>query len=308
MSDRAIIFAGQGAQFVGMGKDLAESYAACRALFETADGVLGYSLSQLCFEGPAEDLTRSDHCQPAIFVTSVACYRALVETLGDVPWAGTAGLSLGEWTALHVAGAIDFEDALRVLQARGRFMQEACDARPGGMVSVIGLDRDALASICDRTGVTVANLNSEQQTVLSGTREAVARAEQLAQEAGAKRAVGLNVAGAFHSPLMATAAEKLEGVLADIDIRPCVRPVLSNVTGAPHGSAEDIRREMVRQVTSPVQWLSCVQWFMGQGVATYVECGPGRVLTGLIKRIDREAALHTIQDTESLATATAALR
>ena len=308
MSNRAIVFAGQGAQFVGMGKDLAEAHPGCRDLFDKADDVLGYALSKLCFEGPAEELTRSDHCQPAIFVMSVACYRALEQVAGDLVWAGRAGLSLGEWTALHVAGAIDFEDTLRILEARGRFMQEACEARPGGMISVIGLDQDTLSGICNRTGATVANLNSEQQTVLSGTKEAVAEAERLAKEAGAKRAIVLNVAGAFHSPLMAPAAEKLEAVLAEMTVRPCEGAVLSNVTGAPHGCGEEIKREMVRQVTSPVQWLSCVKWFMAQGVATYVECGPGRVLTGLIKRIDSGAVLHTIQGSESLEGAASSLK
>jgi [acyl-carrier-protein] S-malonyltransferase len=291
-----------------MGKDLADAYPACRDLFRKADDILGYSLSKLCFEGPAEDLTRSDHCQPAIFVMSVACYRALEQVVGDLVWAGMAGLSLGEWTALHVAGAISFEDTLRILEARGRFMQEACEAEPGGMVSVIGLDPETLSAICDRTGATIANLNSEQQTVLSGTKEAVAGAERLAKEAGAKRAIVLAVAGAFHSPLMAPAAEKLESVLAGISVQPCKTTVLSNVTGAPHGSAAEIKREMLRQVTSSVQWLSCIQWFMAQGVKTYVECGPGRVLSGLIKRIDSGAALHTIQGDKSLEEVASSIR
>ena len=308
MSDRAVVFAGQGAQFVGMGKDLAEAYPACRALFGKADDVLGFQLSTLCFEGPIEELTRSNNCQPAIFVSSVACYTALgIERPGLAP-AGAAGLSLGEWTALHVAGALSFEDTLRVLEARGRFMQEACGRRDGAMVSVMGLPAEKLREICAATGVEIANLNSPEQTVLSGERKGIVEAEKAAQAAGAKRTVMLNVAGAFHSALMAPAAARLEALLGTVPLKaPCL-PVVANVTGRPHGGPDDIRRDMVRQVTSPVQWVSCVQWLAGQGVKKYVECGPGKVLSGLIKRIDREAQLADIQDVPTLKKAVEALK
>jgi [acyl-carrier-protein] S-malonyltransferase len=304
---RAVVFAGQGAQAVGMGRDLAQAFPECQALYDSADAVLGYPLSKLCFEGPIEDLTRSDHCQPAIFVTSMACYQALRREVCAVAFEGAAGLSLGEWTALHAAGALSFEDTLRVLEARGRFMQEACAAREGGMVSVIGLPRAKLEEICAAAGVQMANLNSPEQTVLSGEKSRIAEAERLGKAAGAKRTVILPVAGAFHSALMADAADKLKDFLRGITVRSPSMPVVSNVTGLPHGSPDEIRANMVRQVTSPVQWVSCIEWFKNHGVAGYVECGPGKVLTGLIKRIDPAAALGNIQDIPTLGAAAGAL-
>ncbi len=301
MAERAIVFAGQGAQTVGMGKDLAEAYAECRELFLRADQVLGYRLSAICFEGPAEELTKSNHCQPAIFVTSIACHAALRLAGGEAEFKAAAGLSLGEWSALHMAGALGFEDTLRVLAARGQFMQEACEERDGAMVSVIGLPADKVREIAEQEGVEVANLNSEAQTVLSGERKGIEAAARVAEEAGAKRAILLNVAGAFHSSLMQSAATKLENVLADVDIAAPRIPVVANVTGKPHGTPAEIRRDMVRQVTESVQWLPGIQWLMNAGVTEYVECGPGRVLSGLIRRIDTTATLHSVQDTRTLA-------
>jgi len=187
-----------------------------------------------------------------------------------MPVKGTAGLSLGEWTALHMAGAVTFEDTLRVLQARGHFMQEACEEKKGGMVSIIGLVADKLRDICTETGVEIANLNSAEQTVLSGERQAIEVAERLAKEAGAKKTVILNVAGAFHSKLMASAADKLKYFLAKIDIHQPKIPVVANTTGMPHGGSDEIRQEMVRQVTSSVQWISCVNWFKNNNVSEYV--------------------------------------
>lgn len=300
MKEKAIVFAGQGAQAVGMGKDLAEASPACKGLFDKADEVLGIKLSKLCFEGPIEELTKSSHCQPAIFVTSIACWTAYSEKFGPVPVKGVAGLSLGEWSALHMAGVLTFEDTLRVLQARGRFMQEACEEQKGGMVSVIGLDEAKLKDVCLKAGVEIANLNSADQTVLSGERLAIENAEKLAKEAGAKKTILLNVAGAFHSKLMASAAVKLKDFLVNVKFSPPKFPVLANVTGLPHGGAEEIRDVMVRQVTSSVQWMSCVNWFKANGVTEYVECGPGKVLSGLIKRIDATAVAASVSDVASL--------
>jgi [acyl-carrier-protein] S-malonyltransferase len=307
MSKTAIVFAGQGAQTVGMGKDLADAFPSCAALFRRADEVLEIGLSKICFEGPIEALTKSDNCQPAIFVASLACAEALRESSPTVAAAGVAGLSLGEWTALHSAGVLSFDDALRVLQARGRFMQEACDARAGGMVSIIGLADEALREVCAATGVEIANMNSPEQTVLSGPKERLADAERVAKEKGARKTVVLNVAGAFHSSLMAPAAAKLEVFLKDVKFGAPKVPVVANVTGQPHGGPEDIRNAMVRQVTQTVRWVSCVEWFRGRGVNAYIECGPGKVLTGLIKRIDAAAALHNVQDKATLDKTVAAL-
>jgi [acyl-carrier-protein] S-malonyltransferase len=296
----AVIFSGQGAQSVGMGKDLAEVFPECRALYEQADRILGYSLSKVCFEGPQQELTRTDRCQPAIFVTSLACLAALRKEMPGMMFEAVAGLSLGEWTALHAAGVLSFEDALRVLDARGRFMQEACERTQGGMVSVVGLPADRLAGVCAAAGVEVSNFNSPEQTVLSGEREAIGKAEQLAREAGASRTIMLQVAGAYHSRLMAPAAAQLEVFLRGVPLRQPEVTAFSNATGLPHGDPEAIRGDMVRQVTSPVQWVDCVRGMRSRGVTRFVECGPGRVLTGLIKRIDNAAGLHNIQDLSSL--------
>jgi [acyl-carrier-protein] S-malonyltransferase len=304
---RAVVFAGQGAQALGMGRDLAEAEPACRALFERADAVLGYALSKVCFEGPEEELTRTSRCQPAIFVTSMACLVALDARLPGLDWAAAGGLSLGEWTALHYAGVLGFEDTVRVLEARGRFMEEACAARAGAMLSVIGLPVETLQTLCGETGVEIANLNSPGQTVLSGPREAIAVAERLAGEAGAKRAVPLNVAGAYHSSLMAPAAEQLDAFLRGVDFAPARIPVASNATGGPHGDADAIREAMVRQVTGTVRWVENVRWLKRIGVEACVECGPGKVLSGLIKRIDSGIALHNISDAATLEKTAAAL-
>lgn len=308
MRTKAVVFAGQGAQAVGMGKDLVEAYPDCRALFDRADGVLGFSLSKLCFEGPIEELTKSSRCQPAIFVTSLACFTALGKEAGVLSFAGTAGLSLGEWTALHMAGSLGFEDTLRVLEARGRFMQEACEERRGGMVSVIGLAPEKLKEVCAAAGVEIANLNSPEQTVLSGDRAQIEEAEKLAKAAGASRTVILNVAGAFHSSFMASAARKLEAFLAGVKFATPRIPVVSNATGLPHGEPDEIRKNMVSQVTSPVQWVSSVKWFKENGVTEYIECGPGKVLSGLIKRIDKDAVISNVQDGATLKKAAATVQ
>lgn len=306
MKTRAAVFAGQGAQFVGMGKDLADAYPECRELFDRAAATLGANFLRVCFEGPIEELTKSNNCQPALFVTSVACYRAWLHEAPGAACTGAAGLSLGEWSALHVAGALTFEDTIRVLEARGRFMQQACEEQDGAMVSVIGLSADALSRICAATGVEMANLNSAEQTVLSGARKGIEEAGRLATEAGAKKTVVLNVAGAFHSALMNSAAKRLADMLADVPIRAPSMPVVSNVTGRPHGNPQEIRDAMVRQVTSSVRWMSSIEWFKSAGVNAYVEFGPGKVLSGLIKRIDKDASTASIQDRSTLEKAVAA--
>ncbi len=302
-SRKALLFAGQGAQFVGMGRDLAEGCPEVKALFSEADDVLGFSISGLCFNGPECELLKTANCQPAVFLVGVACWTALRKRLGVelLPgFSGAAGLSLGEWTALHAAEAVSFHDALCVLRARGRFMQEACEERPGCMLSVIGLSEEQLRDVAEKTGTEIANINSPEQIVLSGEKDRIAEAGKLAASSGAKRTVLLNVAGAYHSSLMASAAEKLAVFLENIAFRVPRIPVVSNVTGLPHDGPEAIRRDMALQVTSPVQWVSCVRWFQRQGVERYVECGPGRVLSGLVRRIHSEASLCNVQDAASL--------
>lgn len=308
MSKTAIVFSGQGAQFAGMGKDLAAAFPVCRDLYARADSILGYRISELCFEGPIEELTKSNHCQPAIFVTSIACFRALQSLVPGLDVAMMAGLSLGEWSALHAAGALSFDDTLRVLQVRGQAMQAACEEREGGMISVIGLADPALKDICAKTGLEMANLNAEDQTVLSGPRDAIAKAEALAKEMGAKRAIVLGVAGAFHSSLMASATPKLDTVLKSVQIRTPAVPVLANVTGRVHGGPDDIRRIMLAQVTGSVRWYEGINAMTAAGVTRFIECGPGKILTGLVKRIAKEAALLNVQDAATLEAAAAAIR
>jgi [acyl-carrier-protein] S-malonyltransferase len=305
MSDTALLFPGQGAQSVGMGHDLADQNPEARALFDQANDVLGFDLTKICFDGPEEELTRSHHAQPAIFLVSAAAYAVLKKQKPDLQPAALAGLSSGEWAALYAAGAVSFEDTLRVLEARGRFMQSACEQQPGGMLSVIGLTLDQLTTIAEACEIQVANLNSAEQTVLSGTLAGVEKAEAEAKATGAKRAIRLNVAGAFHSRLMAPAAAQLADFLADIPLREPAIPVVSNVNGKPFQSVAEIRELMVRQVTESVRWVDDVQWMLAQGITRFVECGPGKVLAGLVKRIDKTSRILNIQDQASLTQAVA---
>ena len=290
---RAIVFPGQGSQVVGMGKDFAEAIPECKALFDRANGILGYDLAKICFEGPQEELNKSNHAQLGIFVASVAAFKALELKQPGLEYDVLAGHSLGEWTALHVAGVVGFEDAIRVLKARGEFMQAACEEHPGAMLAVLNLEGDALEEIAGKAGCHVANFNSTGQTVLSGAAESIDRAEALAKEAGAKRAVRLPVAGAFHSPLMQPAADRMEAFLAGIELAEPKVPVLSNVTADYHEAAS-ICSNMVKQITSSVQWVASIQKLVAEGVEEIVECGPGKVLAGLIKRIDNTVPVRNI--------------
>jgi len=292
----AIIFSGQGAQAPGMGKALVDAQPELASLYSTASDILGFDLAQVCFEGPAEELTKSDRAQPGIFAVSITAYKALQTKVPDLDVAAVAGLSSGEWAALYAAGVVTYEDAVRVLEARGRFMQEACLESPGGMLSVLNLGPDALNEICQETGLEIANLNSPAQTVLSGPKDAIEPAAVKAKELGAKRAIPLNVAGAFHSRLMKPAAERFGNFLSEIPMEAPSIPVLSNATGNPHGSPDEIRAGMVNQITASVNWIANIEWILAQGTNQFVECGPGKILSGLIKRIDKQSTVHNIQE------------
>ncbi len=290
---RAIIFPGQGSQVVGMGKDLAEAIPECNALFDQANEILGYDLKSICFDGPQEELNKSNHAQLGIFVASAAAFQALEIKQPELKYDLLAGHSLGEWTALYVSGVVSFEQTIQILKARGEAMQAACEANPGAMLAVMGIDGDALVKIAAEAGCYVANFNSLAQTVLSGTAESIDQAEGLVKEAGAKRAIRLPVAGGFHSPLMQPAADTMAAFLDGIEFAPEKVPVLSNVTATPH-SAASTKDNMVKQITSSVQWVSLVQWMVAHGVEEIIECGPGKVLAGLIKRIDKTCSVRNI--------------
>ena len=306
MSD-CCIFAGQGAQVPGMGKDFAEADAEAMALFDKANAVLGFDLKKICFEGPAEELTKSNVCQPAIFVTSYAAYRAF-QKKRPTAFACAAGLSLGEWGALCAAGVLDFDATLTVLEARGRFMQEACAATPSAMIAIVGASPDQLKALCEKTGCTVANINSAAQQVLSGSTDAVAQAAAVAKELGIKRAIPLATAGAFHSPFMAPAREKLAPVLDTVTFHAPQFPVLSNVTGQPHASDPGaIKALMLEQVTQTTNWAADVEAAKALGCTRFVEFGPGKVLSGLIKKIDAALVTTNVSDLAALDATVAAL-
>ncbi len=287
-----------------MGKDLAEAFPAARARFEEADSVLGFSISRLCWEGPAEKLTRTEHCQPALYVASLASLAALAAELSarniSLKPAAAAGLSLGEYTALAAAGAVSFADGLKLVQLRGRAMEEAAQVRPGTMASVLGLELEPLQAVCREAGAQVANLNSPGQVVISGTAEAVAAASAKAKEKGAKWVIPLEVGGAFHSRLMEPAAVLLDQALKIASVQAPRYPVASNVTGTYHTDAVQLRQLLVRQLTEPVQWVACVRTMLQAGIKTFIEVGPGTVLKGLVRKIDPEAAVHSAGTTEEI--------
>jgi [acyl-carrier-protein] S-malonyltransferase len=302
LSKIAFLFPGQGAQTVGMGRQAAETLPAARRLFDRANEILGYDLAALCFEGPAEELDSTVISQPALFVTSLAAIEILRHASPDVVLSceATAGLSLGEYTALVFAGAIEFEDALRLVAVRGDAMQEAADATPSGMVSILGLERAQVEALCGQARhddtLQIANLLCPGNIVISGTNSACERAAEIAPSAGAMKAVPLAVAGAFHTPIMASAVERLTEALADARIgRPSI-PVVSNVDARAHFEPEEIRQLLIQQVVSPVLWEDSMRHLLEQGYDQFYEVGPGRVLRGLLKRIDRKISCQGVFD------------
>jgi len=301
VSTIAFLFPGQGAQHVGMGKTIAERYPAASELYTRAGEVLGYDLAKLCFEGPADQLDSTVISQPALFVTSLAALEMLRAEKPDVVLSCemTAGLSLGEYTALVFAGVLSFEDGLRVVQRRGQAMQEASDARPSGMVSVLMLERDQVEQICRDAAqvglLSIANYLCPGNIVLSGENAACEKTAELAEQAGG-RAVPLAVAGAFHTSLMKPADARLAEALAGVPMSPPDIPVVSNVDARTHQDPEEIRELLVRQVVSPVLWEDSMCYLLNQGVDEFYEIGPGKVLRSLMRRIDRKVAFETISD------------
>src|SRR5439155_18411371 len=264
MRKTALLFAGQGAQVVGMGRDLAASFPSARAWFDRANSEFGGDLAAVCFNGPDAELTRTEYAQPGIFLVSWVAFQLLKERVPGLNFEAAAGLSLGEFTALTVAGAMCFEDGLRVVQHRGRFMQEACEATRGGMTAIIGLDEALAREVCAHAGVELANLNCPGQIVISGELEKIDRARELARAKGAKKALPLPVAGAYHSSLMAGTQPKLQAALAGVPFQPPSVTVIFNVTARPHGSVAEIQSLLVRQVTASVRWEESMRYLLAQ--------------------------------------------
>jgi len=310
---RAILFPGQGSQAVGMGRELVEASEGARRVFDRASEILGYDLAGICREGPAERLDRTDVCQPAILTTSMAAIAAITEDPSELRdlFHAAAGLSLGEYTALVFCGALGFDEALQLVRDRGRYMQECSERVASGMVSLVGTDEETAGRLCDRAredGIaSVANLNGGGQVVVSGDREAMDRVVKLAAEFGIRRVVPLRVAGAFHSEIMREAATRLEQDLGGVPIDPPRVTFYSNVTGGPAEDPQEIRRLLAEQVVRPVRWEPTILGMLATGIRRFLEPAPGKVLSGLLKKIDRDAEVSRVGSPDEARAVRAAL-
>jgi len=299
----AYVFPGQGAQWVGMGRDLYHNFDSARAVFGQADEALGFSLSQLCFEGPEDELRQTINAQPAIVTISFACLEAarnMSAGNGLPPASFVAGHSLGEYTALAAAGVLDFATTVYLARERGRLMHEAGQITPGGMVAIIGLDGSLLAEVCEQTGARIANINCPGQIVISGAKDNLNRATDLAKARGAYRAIPLQVSGAFHTPLMQPAVDGMAEIIATLSFTEPAIPIIGNTTAQPLTTAESVKQELLEQLCNCIQWQRSVEYMAGDGVSTFIELGPGRVLAGLIKRIDKNVKILNIGDAEAV--------
>jgi [acyl-carrier-protein] S-malonyltransferase len=297
----AFLFPGQGSQAVGMGKDLYLNSIAARDVFDEIDDTLGRKLSTLMFEGPDDELRQTENTQPAIMATSVATWRAMEEATGvlQVPNA-TAGHSLGEYSALAVSGVLSVTDAVRLVLERGRLMQGACEERPGGMVALIGLDEVTAEEICRESGAQLSTINTEQQIILAGDHRSLAMAIDIAGARGAKKAIPLQVGGAFHSGLMSPAQSGLNAMIDSLTFHDPLVPLVGNVTAKSLGTADEVKEELRMQLTSCVQWNNIVKFMVNDGISNFYEIGHGRILSGMVKRIDRGAAVTSIGDFASV--------
>ncbi len=299
----AFLFPGQGSQHAGMGKDLADNFPVAKQVFEEANDALGFDLASLCYNGPEEDLKLTANTQPAILTTSIAALRALESETGLTP-AFAAGHSLGEYSALVCAGALDFADAVRTVRQRGTFMQEAVPVGTGAMAAILGLDLETLSTVCNNAAqgqvVSPANYNSAGQVVIAGHTDAVNRAIELAKESGAKRAMPLPVSAPFHCSLMTPAGERLAEVLNSIAVNEMSVPVVTNVEAAPNQDAARVRELLVQQVSAPVRWEETIACMINAGVQRYIEIGPGKVLSGLVKRMAKDGTVQNVQSSSDV--------
>ncbi|MEE8359299.1 MAG: ACP S-malonyltransferase [Candidatus Omnitrophota bacterium] len=296
----AYIFPGQGAQYVGMGRDLYDNFPKAREVFEEANEVAGFDIKRLCFEGPIDKLSTTAHSQPAILVTSIAALRSLESAVSDINNEAVLGLSLGEYTALVAAGSIAFKDAVTLVKLRGRYMEEASRENPGKMASVLGLDRDVAEEICRDAGCEIANLNCPGQIVISGTVDSINKATTVAKEKGAKRSIVLEVSGPFHSSLMNGAKDRLKAALDGVDIRPPRVSFIGNVNASYEKAAAKIKENLLTQLTSRTNWEDSIKLIAAGGIKRCLEIGPGKVLKGLIKRIDAGITVHGICTVEDI--------
>jgi [acyl-carrier-protein] S-malonyltransferase len=297
----AFLFPGQGSQAVGMGKDLYLNSIAAREVFDEIDDTLGRKLSTMMFEGPDEELRQTENTQPAIMATSVAAWRAMEEATGvlQIPNA-TAGHSLGEYSALAVSGVLSISDAVKLVLERGRLMQGACEERPGGMAALIGLDEVTAEEICRESGAQMSTINTEQQIILAGDHHSLAMAIDIASARGAKKAIPLQVGGAFHSGLMSPAQNGLNAMIDSLTFHDPLVPLVGNVTAKSLGTADEVKEELRMQLTSCVQWNNSVKFMLNDGITNFYEIGHGKILSGMVKRIDGSASVSSIGDFASV--------
>jgi [acyl-carrier-protein] S-malonyltransferase len=307
MSEIVLLFSGQGAQKVGMGRDFTEKSAQAREMAAKADEVLGFPISQIMFEGPDEELTKTSRCQPALYLHGLMALALIRERLPNLTPVAAAGLSLGEFTAHAAAGTFSFEDGLRIVGKRGAFMEEACNATEGSMAALIGGEEEQVQALAAAADVDIANLNAPGQIVLSGTVAGIDTAVAKAKEFGIRRAIKLNVAGAYHSRLMQSAQEKLAAELAGMAFQKPAIPVVCNFAAAPVAEAAEIRSMLEKQVTGSVRWTASIQALIAMGHRNFLELGPGKVIAGLVAKIDKDAVVHSVEDLASLDAAVEAL-